>query len=562
MKKLSRRAIVMALLPIILLTAMGSRGNCLKVSASEHNETSEVVNGSNDTVYESNGEKSDVCFYIRGNGVGGDIPAEPGGYPASDYSAPIRINGIASGTDPVVGSGSEDNLLEDGFTAATQVTAILDRVPTSDEIKGVVSEFDPEKHFVIWYVYKSASTAAPNQDVKIHVDGVIRIREAAEEPKEPEPDPEEPKPEEPDPEEPKPEDPAPEDPKPEDPKPEDPKPEDPKPVDPKPEEPKEPEILFFIEAMAQNSAIFYDGKEHIVGGYVIRIENLKNPEEKLVSYFGPYGDPGSEADFAAVSEDEPRQARESTSVTFLGETYTVNVGGAYVAVKEPGSYSIPFYSGTKVVSPEDIVVTTSSGKTVGSEIGVRQSNGSTKVNPRKITITAGSTVKNDDGSTLTNNEVTVSKGSLIKGHKLADVVFNGSQTGVGSSVNEITSYRIVDDKGRDMTRYYEVTKVNGKLVLVNGNTGKGEGDSSLSGKAGTTADVDGKTLGKTGKVTVTNVPEKLGASNEVSATPQVLGARRAPTGDDTDVYRRIVVMMFAVSALMLTLSNKRKTAEK
>ena len=185
MKKLSWRAIAMALASCFMFAALGSTVNGLMVRASENDNTSKVINEKNDTVYETTGEKKDVCFYIRGNGVGGDIPAEPEGHPSEEYSAPIRINGIASGTKSVVGSVSDLNLGEDGFTASNEVTSVLDRVPTADEIKSVVSVFDPENHYVIWYVYKFASTPAPNQDVRIHVDGVIRIKETATEPKDP-----------------------------------------------------------------------------------------------------------------------------------------------------------------------------------------------------------------------------------------------------------------------------------------------------------------------------------------------------------------------------------------
>lgn len=554
MKKLSRRAIV-ALTAFLLLAALGNRSNCLKVRASENEETSKVINEANNTVYEineTNGDGSDVCFYIRGKGIGAEIPAEPGNYPSTDYSDPIRINGIARSTDPVVGSGSEENLGEDGFTASNEVTSVLDAVPTAEEIRTVVSEFDPEKHFVIWYVYKFASTKAPNQDVKIHVDGVIKIREAVTEPKEPE-----------DPEEPDPEDPAPSDPsdpeKPENPeKPEEPTPDAPKPEDP---EPKEPEILFSIETMTQDSDFQYDGKEHVLGGYVITLQNLKNPEEKLVSYFGPYGDPLTEK-AAVTGGDSGQVAKTSTSVTFLGTTYTVNVGGAYVKVKTPGNYEIPFYSGENIVDPKDIVVTDSTGNKVGSEVKLQGNNSNAKVNQRKITIKAGSTVKNDDGSTLTNNEVTISKGSLIKGHKLTDVVFNGSQTGVGSSVNEITSYRIVDENGKDVTAYYAVTKINGKLVLVNPNTGENSGTTDLSGSSNTENAQTSKNLGKNSVNTVTNISLKLGAANEVDYTPQVLGARRSPTGDKTDVLGRINLILIAASVSAWAAEVRRKTAEK
>ena len=319
--------------------------------------------------------------------------------------------------------------------------------------------------------------------------------------------------------------------------------------------------MFSIETGASDSEFQYDGKEHVIGGYVITLQNLKNPEEKLVSYFGPYGDPfGNEGTMAEEAAEQV--AKESTSVSFLGNTYTVNVGGAYVKVKTPGDYVIPFYSGANIVDPKDIVVTDSTGKQVGGEVKLQGNTSKAKVSQRKITIKAGSTVKNDDGATLTNNEVTISKGSLVKGHKLTDVVFNGSQTGVGSSVNEITAYRIVDERGNDVTKYYQVTKVNGKLVLVNPNTGETAQDTDLSGSNKSQSSQAGKILGKAGTVTGTTVVPKLGAANEIDATPQVLGARRSPTGDDTDILGNLYIIFLAVSIMGWAIEVRRKTAEK
>jgi hypothetical protein len=534
MKKLSRKALVVALVPFLLLSAMGSRGKCLRAYAAEdgNEEDAEVVRDVDESVYE-NGVKKDVCFFIRGAGVGADIPEEPGDHPNTEYSSPIRIDGIAADDATVVDSGSQEAIGEDGFTVANGVTAKLDRVPTADEIKGVVGEFDPEQHYVIWYVIKAATTAKPNGDVNIHVDGVIWQREAVDKPADPEePSPEEPG--EPQPGEPEPGGPGPSDP-PEDPKP---NPEDPKPGPEKPE-PTEPELSFMIETEASNSAIEYDGKEHIVGGFVIRIEDLKDGNDSFEKHYAPTKDPDT-------SED-------GTTVSYKGKTFTVNVNGAYTAVKTAGKYEIPFRLGDKIVDPSDIVVKDSDGNAFGAEISVKGSNGSVKVNTRKVTITAGSTVKNDDGKTLTNNEFKITKGSLVNGHKLTDVVLNGSQTGVGSSVNEITSFRIVDGNGKDVTQYYSVTKENGRLVLVDGNNGSTDQNGNVTKGNG---EGTPKSLGKTGTgqgtgvVRVTNVPQKLGAANEVSATPEVLGARRAATDDAAkDSAERLIIIFLALFAI-------------
>ena len=197
------------------------------------------------------------------------------------------------------------------------------------------------------------------------------------------------------------------------------------------------------------------------------------------------------------------------------------------------------------------------------------------VSPRKITITAGSTVQNDNGSTITNNNVSVTNGSLLPGHKLVTSIV-GSQTGPGESVNEITYYDIVDSDGKSYKSMYAVTRENGRLVLVKaGQSGSGSGDTSDSTVQSTLADNTTSSTttssavvlgaqrsgdGTTGLLTKSNSATESGsdgASDSIEGAsssdemPQVLGARKSETSDlSMPVELRIAFIVLCLMALM------------
>ena len=87
------------------------------------------------------------------------------------------------------------------------------------------------------------------------------------------------------------------------------------------------------------------------------------------------------------------------------------------------------------------------------------------VNPRALELTAASETRIYDGNVLSNDTVYVTKGSLAKGHTLTATA-TGSRTDVGETANMVTSYRITDENGRDVTALYRVTTVDGRLTVV------------------------------------------------------------------------------------------------
>ena len=94
--------------------------------------------------------------------------------------------------------------------------------------------------------------------------------------------------------------------------------------------------------------------------------------------------------------------------------------------------------------------------------------GKLKVTPRELTVTSAGATKVYDGSPLTNSEYEV--GSIIPGHK-AVVLVTGSQTEIGFSSNTIQMIRVLDRSGTDVTHNYQVTKIEGPLMVTNGDSG-------------------------------------------------------------------------------------------
>ena len=497
----------------------------------------------------------DICFYIRGNGIGADIPEEPSTSWFTQYSAPIRVDDAVDSDNLRLSEsevdGSLESLLTDGFTASNDVTGILNRVPSADEIRNVIPGFDPEQHYVVWYVVKRAYTLGRNRDVYIHVDGVIRQRQLQEDA-------------------------------------------------PSEEVQKEryttgdPErdarileveegIDFYIVPQYRDAEgrelkdIEYDGKTHMVGGFDIVIvdkndKNRKPLEDFLYNYLGNF-----------LSHTVHAEG-DGTTFKYMGETFHLNITSAYTTVVDFIEEDIKFYCGSQEVPYDEIVVTDERGEPLTDKTHLSASAGpilgpgipSIDLKKRKLVIEAGTTVKNDDGSTITNDTYKIIEGSLAEGHSIKSIVFNGSQTGVGQCSNDITSICIVNEDGFDITNmYYDVKTVSGKLQLVDGSRKSMRGSAAASSNGGTTVTGgtgsianNSKSFGTVfkakvthadGSVTYINVPFETSAGLDLSDNqPQVLGARRAGTGDDRIPLLRYMIILICIGLMTLLCIQKTK----
>ena len=155
----------------------------------------------------------------------------------------------------------------------------------------------------------------------------------------------------------------------------------------------------------------------------------------------------------------------------------------------------------------------------------------------------------------------------------------GSQTGPGESVNEITYYDIIDNDGNSYKAMYNVTRQNGRLVVV-GKSGSGTsaGGNKTSGESDTESLVESEVQravsggsmvlgaqrsgdGTTGLLTKNNT-SGTGNGNDAEAVVDagdssvddgaaVLGARRSATADvSMPTELRIVFIVLCLMALM------------
>lgn len=487
--------------------------------------------------------REDVCFYIR-KGIDSAIPQEPAIHLYSDYSDPIRIGETAYyGGDVVCNDEGDyqDAFLEDGFTFRNEVTASLLSLPGVEQIQQVAPEFDPNEHYILWYVLKRTVTLGEDYDVRMHVDGIIKTRKNSVY-KYGEIQPEQP---------------------------EDPQPEEPEePLDPGESQIVEPivetvstDYTFNIYTTDLNNpeGIKYDGQEHLIGGYVIEVHDKESGALLTELKYGPYGNRLMRGLRASAGAEESL----GTVFSFGDKVFRVNVDGAFMTVTEPGQYNIPFMLGGQPISADEIRIWDESGKLIDTGISKEPAKDKKpdEVKKRSITITAGTTVQNDNGQTLTNGNVTVTGDNLLEGHRVVTTIL-GSQTGPGTSLNEITDYDILDKDGKSVKQYYEVEIVNGKLVVV---TVSGSSEQGTNSTGSATTSILVKDANKT---VVKNVPVVLGATRDgetgESGTAdndgQVLGARRAETSDSTmNAGTRLTLIVLCLMMIMIINAKRNKT---
>ncbi|RKM56416.1 hypothetical protein D6853_06415 [Butyrivibrio sp. X503] len=435
---------------------------------------------------------STAYFYIL-NTIDADIPEEPKNHSVDDYSSAITVeeaipNDFGYYLPVVDNGGSSNDLADDGFTANNGVLSYLHNHPSAEDIKNVVPSFDPDKQYVIWYVKKA-------QKSSIHVDGVIKTREETKEIIEKD----------------------------------------------------YPNVSIEIYTTCEETDIEYDGKEHIIGGFNIVVKDLDNKRPTLKNIFNALGDLLTVEACAGTNGS-------GTYFSNNGINYWVNIDAAYVVASEIKTYTIPFLFNGKVIDPKDISVSyEKDGEWVKLPASIisQQTPTTAKINvkQRNITLEAGTTVKNYDGSTLTNDKVSITSGSLLEGHKLKSVVLSGSQSVIGSSKNEITSYMIVDENGKDVTSLYNVKCVAGKLEFVDG--GNYSNDESANN-----TDPESVTLAAFQQ----NVIVKALEENDAELT--VLGAtkkipRMGQTGDDTDIAGRILIIAASCTAIVILMRKKK-----
>ena len=103
------------------------------------------------------------------------------------------------------------------------------------------------------------------------------------------------------------------------------------------------------------------------------------------------------------------------------------------------------------------------GKDVTSSYRITVQTASVKIKKLKITVTVPDASKVFDGEALTSERVEVTQGSLCNGDRL-EGAFTDSITHAGTVNNEPT-FRLWNDKGDDVTEYYDLTCKYGTLTV-------------------------------------------------------------------------------------------------
>ncbi len=678
MKKVAKSAMCALMTMMLICAVLGSKGAAVTVRAEELNNES-IENSGQMSLGTVMSSTLDVCFYIRGDSIGADIPSEPAVHLGEIYSAPIRINDAVaydfSESSHEV-DGQEADLLSDGFTASNEVSNSLYALPSAGDIASVVDGFDATRHYVVWYVIKTSPFSYPYSDVYVHVDGVIRERNIASDPEEEEPEitkptdqenQEDPKEEPKDPaRQPEPADPAqqPEPTKPSehsDPtKPsEQPEPTNPEPAKPEgkqepektePTKPAESDVkpdqkdpagstkpdsqadtktpetstgktpvtdvpttdktsqdtpvtdkpvtdklvtddqstqeppgddtaqlteaeevisevtlevrALFLENGVECKEIEYDGSEHIIGGFEIVIHD-KETGNPLVGYL--YECYGQFLGIKSYADDGT-----GTQFTYKGQEFWINVVKAFARVVNPGdSQEVIFYDvdDRPLREAADFIIKDQAGNVLPARFNVVPTTDTVTVKKRDITIEAGTSVRNDSGQTLTDDSYTISQGALMDGHRIDRVVINGSQTGAGRSLNEISDITIVDANGNPVNDQYNIQTVNGELILVEATQSSSDETSEPSDTAKEILNLKEGTVVVTGNsvtepavlLTESVSMESADSAGVTTAQSQVLGARRAETGDpDKDIQVRMALLAacFAAALAMLLFREK------
>lgn len=456
----------------------------------------------------------DVCFFIRGNGIGADIPHEPGLYFSDEYSSAIRVDNAIAFSEFRLSTeetdGYEESLLDDGFTASNEVSQMFALLPEAADISDVVSDFDESRHYVVWYVVKTAITDYPNSDVFIHVDGVIRERADIDDPEE------EPLTEEPE-----------------------------EIVDPIPDVTLEIRALF-LEDGVECKEIEFDGREHTVGGFEIIVKDKWSGNPIIGYIYECYG--------IFLGTKVYADSGLGTEFIYQGENFWVNVVKAFAKVTNPGdSQEVVFYDAddNPLRTPADFIIKDSAGNTLPAKFNVVPNTGTVKVKARDITVEAGTTVKNNTGQTLTDGSFTITSGSLLDGHRIEKVVINGSQTGVGRSVNEIASVSIVDEYGNSVNHLYNINKVNGELVLVD----SGTGEMLIINDTDTAAVTDADKGSNTDPALDPESEPEVSSEEE----GEVLGARRGDTSDHAGADFGIIFLTLCFACGLVVIKNGKRT---
>jgi len=196
-----------------------------------------------------------------------------------------------------------------------------------------------------------------------------------------------------------------------------------------------------------------------------------------------------------VSAKSLTKTYDGTPLSLSATDYTVTdtkgvvaAGGYELKVTVDTSTSITNKGSVDVGAPT-VEVYKNNVKVTDYPFIIETKGGTLTVDPLVVTLTAASASKKYDGTALTcaklaDGGATVgnSSGQLVSGHSLNknDIIYQGSQTNVGSSANKIVSAVIRDANGNDVSSNYKFVFIDGVLTVT---SAAGTGTGTVAGGA-------------------------------------------------------------------------------
>ncbi len=186
----------------------------------------------------------------------------------------------------------------------------------------------------------------------------------------------------------------------------------------------------------------------------------------------------------------------ATDYTVTDTKGVVAAGGYELKVTVDTSTSITDAGSANIAAPT-VEVYKDGVKVTDHPFMIETKGGTLTVNKLVVTLTAASASKKYDGKALTcaklaDGGATVGNatGKLVDGHTLNknDIVYQGSQTNVGSSANKIISATIRDANGNSVNHNYEIVRIDGVLTVTSA-AGTGTGTVAGGAASGDTSNI-------------------------------------------------------------------------
>lgn len=151
---------------------------------------------------------------------------------------------------------------------------------------------------------------------------------------------------------------------------------------------------------------------------------------------------------------------EDSNVTISQDTFTNVIG----AVSTYMTYPLTTQDGVNGSKTFDVTAEiTSADQSIEENAELIVNNILSRVIP--ITITSGSNSKLYDGIEFSDNTYSITSGSLLNGHRIADATISGRITNAGSVTNTISNAVILNSNNENVTNTYSITYVSGTLTV-------------------------------------------------------------------------------------------------